>query len=122
MLPSGLLNADTVGAADENNIDFSLPQVAADGEWAVVALRLVYGSPSKQLWLIRLDGSDYQLITDEPQFTHSSYRWDSAGEKLVFQRLKLGSSSSLPQILLWDQAQEDTVLLAEDAFLPHWAP
>lgn len=121
VLPAGALDAGAL-TADENNIDFSLPQVAADGEWAAVALRLVNGSPSRQLWLIRLDGSDPRLITDEPQFTHTSYRWDSAGEKLVFQRLKLGSSNSLPQILAWDRAQENTVLLAEDAFMPRWAP
>lgn len=104
----------------QSGVEFSVPDWSPDGEWVVVAQRLLSGSPSKQLFIARLDGSEWQAVTDEPVFTHAVPRWDPAGRGVIYQRLALGSSDSLPQIAYWDRATGTITVLSEDGFQPRW--
>jgi Tol biopolymer transport system component len=107
---------------DFDQVDYSVPVWQPDGQMLAVALRLFTGSPSKQLWLLDLEGQQRQSITDNQMFTHASYHWNPGGNLLVFQRLELGKAHTLPQIALWDRQTGQTLLLAENAFQPHWKP
>lgn len=104
----------------QSGVEFSVPDWSPDGEWVVVAQRLLSGSPSKQLFISRLDGSEWQAVTDEPVFNHAVPRWDPAGRGVVYQRLELGSSDSLPQVAYWDRASGEITVLSEDGFQPRW--
>lgn len=109
------------GDADTTT-DFSQPRWSPDGSWLAVSLRPVNTGASKALWLLSLDGSDQVLIADEPSATFSAYRWDPWGQRLAYQRLALGSSSSGSSIWLWDWETGENQLLAEDAARPIWLP
>jgi Tol biopolymer transport system component len=113
---------------DPGPLDYSNPVWTVDGSQVVAALRPMTGGPTKQLWLLWLDparapaGQARQPITEDPLFTHAGYRWDPAGENLVYQRLDIGSSSQKPQIVVWNRAGRESLVLAEDAFQPRWIP
>jgi Tol biopolymer transport system component len=107
---------------DLERLDYSVPVLSPDGEWLAVGLRLVDGGPTKQIWRMRLDGSEAQAITQEQNYTHAAYSWDTSGNRLVFQRLELGSSRNTPQIMVWDRQTGNTLLLAEDGSRPAWLP
>ena len=104
----------------QSGVEFSVPDWSPDGAWIVVAQRLLSGSPSKQLYISRLDGSEWQAVTDEPIFTHAVPLWEPAGRGVIYQRLALGSSDSLPQVAYWDRASGTITVLSEDAFQPRW--
>lgn len=103
-------------------MDYSLPEWNPDGEWVAVALRPMTGSASKQIFLMRLDGSDAQAITADQLYTNTSCRWDPGGNWLLFQRLKIGASDQKPEVMLWDQQDRSIGVAAEDAFLAAWLP
>jgi Tol biopolymer transport system component len=107
---------------DFDQVDYSVPSWQPDGQQVAVALRLLSGSPSKQLWIQDLEGQQRQSITDDQLFTHASYHWDPSGNQLVYQRLELGKANTLPQIAVWDRQSGQTTILAENAFQPLWIP
>jgi TolB protein len=102
--------------------EYSVPAWSPDGAWLAVAMRPVTGAMGKQLWLFRSDGTGGSPITDDPLMNHASYHWDPTGQKLVFQRVLLGSSDAKPEVAVWDQKTGTITTLAEDAFLPQWIP
>lgn len=113
---------ELVLGADLHQKDYSIPEWSPDGEWLAVALRRVDSGPGKGLWKMRLDGSQSEVISPGEIYTNGAYSWDPHSRQLVFQRLELGSSRSLPQIMVWSMHQPEPVLIAEDAVLPRWLP
>ncbi len=102
--------------------DYSIPDLSPDGAWLVVAWRALDGGPGRQLYLLHSDGSQPEAITEDALSLHARYHWDFQGEKLVFQRLRLGGSDERPAVLVWDRSSKQTLPLAEDAFQPQWLP
>ena len=107
---------------DQGPMDYSVPTWSPDGEWVTVSVRLLNGSPSKQIWRMRLDGSQREEITDDQLYTHAACRWDPAGQALVYQRLALGASAARPEVVVRNQAGGKILLLVEDASQPRWIP
>jgi Tol biopolymer transport system component len=104
---------------DDPEVDTSVPVWSPDSEMLAVSRRGIHDAPGKQVWLLNPDGSPLQAVTEDPQASHSACRWSPDGRQLLYQRLELGSSSSLPEVVLWKRSGEARVL-AEDAFLPAW--
>lgn len=122
-----LLDVDTRQArlilgGEEDPLDYSVPAWSPDGRELAVALRSLSGSPSKQLWTMRLDGSQRKEITTDQLFNHAGYHWSPDGQMLAFQRLELGASASRPQVAVWNRASGEILVLSEDAFHPRWLP
>lgn len=107
---------------DSAETDYSLPIPSPDGAWLAVSHRQIGGGPGKQLWLVRADGSQPRAVAQDALANYAGYRWDPSSERLVFQRLHLSGSDSLPQIVLWNRKDGQQLTIAEDAFLPHWLP
>jgi Tol biopolymer transport system component len=103
-------------------VEYSAPEWAPDGAGVAVAFRLVNGSASKQIWFMRLDGSGRQAITQDQQITNAAYHWSSTGDRLVFQRLEMGSSDHKPFVAVWQRTDGSLSTLAKDAFQPGWLP
>ncbi|MEA4906064.1 MAG: hypothetical protein VB089_00500 [Anaerolineaceae bacterium] len=134
MSPSGfpyvnVLSADLVNQAvapilgeDLDQVEYSTPSVSPDGEWIAVGLRYVNAGASKQLWIMHLDGSQPQAVTQQENYTHAGYRWSANGEMLVYQRYELGSSNTKPEVVVWDRRSDESVLISEDGTLPAWLP
>jgi TolB protein len=102
--------------------DFGVPAWAPTGEWLAVALRDGSSSPSKQLWLMRPDGTEARAITADPRFTHGSYHWDPWGRALVIQRVQLGVPYPKPELAVWSLDTNESHVVAVDATLAQWLP
>ena len=102
--------------------DYGTPAWSPDGAWLAVALRDGSSSPSKQLWLMRPDGSEARALTAEPTFTHGAYHWDPWSRRLVIQRVELGVPFPKPELVVWDMATNSQRVVAVDATLAQWLP
>lgn len=105
-----------------SGVDFSLPEWSPDGTWLLAGLRSAGSGSGKQIWVMRPDGSQARAVTDDILSAHAAYHWAPAGGQAVFQRVKLGSSASRPELVLWDQNRDELRVLVEDAALPAWLP
>jgi len=103
-------------------VEYSLPAYSSDGDWFAIARRYSNNDFSKQIWVYHMDGGESQAVTENPSDTHASYSWDPGGSGIVFQRLDINASSSVPSVVVWRQDQNAFLLIAEDAYLPSWLP
>ncbi|MEN4010960.1 MAG: hypothetical protein AB1453_02465 [Chloroflexota bacterium] len=103
-------------------LDASLPDWSADGRWLVGGIQSESFQEGKQLWLFDAQGTPLYPITENPQYTHTGYRWAPAGGMVVMQRFNLGNSSQLPEILLWEMENNHLTILAQNGALPQWLP
>jgi TolB protein len=107
----------------ENSLgDYNLPAISPAGDWLVVGLREVGGNPARQLWLMRLDGSERRQITSDPTVTVGAYRWSPDGTRVAFQTLEMGNSGARPKVMVWSKDGGEITLLVEDAAQPAWLP
>lgn len=74
-----------------------------------------------QIWLMAVDGSLNELLTDEPLVVHSSLVWCPCGRELLYQRSPIDGSIP-PAIWLYDTTTQTHHLLQEQAFRPGWLP
>ncbi|MCE1253559.1 MAG: hypothetical protein LWX83_08430 [Anaerolineae bacterium] len=107
-----------------DEFEFGEPVWSPDGEWITMAVRLarVQGSPTKQIMLLKIDGSVVKSITDDQLYTYSVYSWSPDGESLLFQRYRVGSSNMVPDILLWEKETNRTRVLINGGGRPAWLP
>jgi TolB protein len=102
--------------------DYGVPAWSPDGAWLAVSARDGSGTPGKQMWLMRPDGSEARAITSDPAYTHGSYRWDPWGSSLLIQRVPLGTPFPKPEIVIWERTTNQLRVAAVDATLAHWLP
>lgn len=122
-----LADADTREVHPLNNIEktgveYSVPAWSSDGAWLAVGWRYPGGPPGQQLKLINPWSGEEQPITNDLTYSHTAYRWSADGARLVFQRVKLGSSDARPEVWVWERANGELQLLAENAALPQFLP
>ena len=96
--------------------------LSPDGEWLVVARNEINGNLTRDLWLMRLDGSQSRQISDDPSESIGTYAWSPDSKALVYQALPVWSSGSSPMLKLWTRETNSTQLIAQDAIFPKWLP
>ena len=97
-----------------------IPAFAPGGKYLAVAGQLEGEGASRSIWVLRMDGTDKLRVAENPQASQGAYRWDFAGERLVYQELLLGSSERRPSIWIWMMASRVAQKVAGDAALPGW--
>jgi len=102
--------------------DLNQPRWSPDGEWVAVSLRPVNGPVNKMLWVINLNGNRNIRITDDQSAMFSAYQWDPWGNRLVYQRLVLGSSEPQVSIWVWDWQTGESLKIIENGSRPAWLP
>ena len=107
---------------DAQPLDYGPVAIAPQGDWLAVGIREAGGSPARQLWLMRLDGSQRQPVTSDPLMNVGAYRWSPDGDQVAYQGLELGSSNALPFVVVWTRSNGESRLLAENASRPQWVP
>jgi TolB protein len=102
--------------------EYGKPVWSPDGEWIAIGVRPLSGVSMQQIWIMRPDGSGLIEVTDDFLHVHTAYRWNPGGDALVLQRLNLSSSSSTPEVLVWQRDSGQFIRLAEDAGFADWLP
>ncbi len=109
-------------AGTHSDLDYSVPMVSPDGAYYLVGWRNPVGPVGKQLYQMRIDGTEMIPVALDVMKNHAHYRWDPSGKRVVFQQIELGNSNSLPEIALWNKTTGEVTVLVQDAALPVWLP
>lgn len=115
-------SAEKVLGSSETPWDYGIPVFSPDGQWMAMGVREVQGSPARQLWLFRPDGSEGTLIAGDPLINFSSFHWHPQGNAIALQKITLGNSSARPQVAVLDLTSRTITLMADDATFPQWIP
>jgi WD40 repeat protein len=88
----------------------------------VVLVRMGFSGNSKQIWVTDEDGAKIFELTNDHQYDYSALSWNSAEEKLAFQRYLLTRSDSLPEVWIWENQNNRFQLIAKNAARAIWIP
>lgn len=96
----------------------TVPAFSPDGEWIAFGRAPANTTAGRQLWLMRLDGSDARPLTSDPAYTHGPPNWSPDGRALLFQRYD--PSAMVTSVWRLDVETGEATLLADGAYLPAW--
>jgi Tol biopolymer transport system component len=122
--------AEVISSGEEEpaQVRDEAPAWAPDGEWIAFGRQSFgqeHGTPGRQPWVMRPDGSgDHQLLT-EPMADHFAFAWRPDGEGLAYVRSDLSQGAQpIPDVSVWFYGFSDkrAVLIAQDGVLPKWLP
>jgi len=102
--------------------EYYQPQYTNNTDWLIVTVRDQTAGFGKQIWLIKQDGSEYFKISDDALNNYSSIEGDPSFSQIAFQRYKIGSSDTLPQVGIWNSTDNGFEVVSEDSIQPYWLP
>lgn len=109
-------------AEDSEGTIFIQPRYSPDGEWIAVSLRPVNSTGNKALWVLKLDGSEINLIANQENANYTSYQWNPSGQRLVYQQFDSGGPTFQSSIWLWNWQTDQSQMLIENGSRPAWLP
>ena len=109
-------------AAQLSNYDAGGMKITRDGVWAAFALRSGDNQAGRQIYISKMDGSQFQAVTDELGTSHTAIQWSPDGTRLVFQEYTPGTSRAVPRVVVWDRVSGEFLIVAENGALPTWLP
>lgn len=104
------------------NLEIFEPVFYNSQEIILAAVRERNSGPSKQLWLFNINGDIVRKVTEQFSYTHSSYSRNDKYALLLFQRFPLGQSNAVPEIVIWNEAEDNFDTIATNASNPQWLP
>jgi len=109
------------GAGFDAAVNYDVPVLSPKGDWMAAGVQSLSNSATYQIWLISMDESQHQQITNDPDATELNYSWNNLGTGLLFQKLPLNSSEASEVDIWWlDRHQLQTV--AKNSSNPAWLP
>ena len=98
----------------------SVPAWSPDGQYIAFGRRALGTGASRQLWIMRADGSEARALADDPTINHGPPAWSADSRYLLFQQIPQDHLSSDPQI--WRIEIETGVKeqLASSGMQPAW--
>ncbi|MHB0987291.1 MAG: TolB family protein [Bellilinea sp.] len=97
-------------------------KITRDGVWAAFALRSGDDQAGRQIYISKMDGSQFQAVTDESGTWHTAIQWSPDGGRLVFQEYTPGTVHAVPRVVVWDRVSGEFIVAAENGALPTWLP
>lgn len=64
-----------------------------NGDWIALVRRALSVPRSDQIWVMRADGSEARMLTDDPEVLHNNLTWSPDGKYLLYDAYQLDSTS-----------------------------
>ncbi|MBM3121670.1 MAG: hypothetical protein FJZ97_05735 [Chloroflexi bacterium] len=111
-------------AAGERVEDGS-PSFSPDGEWIVFGRRVLAAgqwTPGRQLWRMRVDGSQAEALTGESFINHGAPVWSPFGDRLAYLRYNVGAPLEPAELWWFDLALRQSSPAVVGGYAPVWIP
>lgn len=96
-----------------------------DGEWLAFRRNITEGPDAtltKQLWLMRSDGSQARPLTNDPAIDHGPPVWSPDGKALLFHKFPLKGPEIVISVWMLDVASGAQQQIASPGQRPQWLP
>jgi TolB protein len=120
-----LSSRKTIDLSHAPTLEDVSPAFAPDGQLLAFARKYLdpaRWTPGRQIWLMRLDGSQARPLTHDPYTSHSSFAWSPDSTLLAYQRFNQEAPTEPVELWLMDADGGRATRLAIGAFAPQWIP
>lgn len=96
-----------------------------DGAWIAFRRNITEGPDAtltKQLWLMRSDGSQARALTNDPEIDHGPPVWSPDGKALLFHKFPLKGPEIVISVWMLDVASGEQRQVATPGQRPQWLP
>lgn len=96
-----------------------------DGEWIAFRRNITEGpgaTLTKQLWLMRADGSNARPLTSDADIDHGPPAWSPDGRTLIFHKFPLRGPDIVISVWALDVESGEQWQIASPGQRPHWIP
>ncbi|MCB0039897.1 MAG: Ig-like domain-containing protein [Caldilinea sp.] len=112
-------------SGETSPVEDGAPVWSPDGEW-IAFRRNINDGPgatlSKQLWIMRADGSDARPLTDDGAIDHGPPAWSPDGRYLLYHRFPLKGPDIVISVWLMDVATGEQWQVISPGQRPQWLP
>jgi len=111
-------------AADERVEDGS-PSFSPDGEWIVFGRRVLAAgqwTPGRQLWRMRVDGSQAEALTGESFMNHGAPVWSPLGDRVAYLRYNVEAPLEPAELWWYDLGLRESSQAVVGGYAPVWIP
>ena len=91
-----------------------------DGAWLAFGRKIPRLPMGKQIWLIRPDGTEGQVLTEDTTVHHAFIGWSPDGEWLLYQQSSVQDAGKVPAIYRLNINTREIMLITENATTPQW--
>ena len=103
------------------NYLYDVPVFSPDGKWLAVGVQESAQAPTHHLWRVSTTGDQAQALTSGEGFIDDEYSWSPEGDRLLFRQLDLSAGGG-SRTMLWNEATNEVISLAQDSTHPFWLP
>lgn len=121
--PVGQTQQDMSG--ESSLVQDNAPAWSPDGNWIAFRRNELTGprqTLTKQLWIMRADGTDARPLTADPAIDYSAPGWSPDGRYLIYHKLPLKGPTVVRSVWAMDLATGEERQLAQNGLLPIWVP
>jgi Tol biopolymer transport system component len=119
------LNTQVNLSGAERRVEDSSPAWSPDGRWLAFCRRELVGPGAtlgKQIWRMRMDGSDAAPLTADAAFDFGNLQWSADGRYLLFHKLPLKGPDVSFSVWVLEVASGALREVASPAQRPQWLP
>ncbi|MBW8009949.1 MAG: hypothetical protein FVQ83_01730 [Chloroflexi bacterium] len=79
-------------------------------------------SPGRQLWLMRADGREVRMLTDDPTYKHTAFAWRPDGTQIAYVRFNQTLLTAPSELWVIDADGRNALRLVIGGYAPQWLP
>ena len=122
LLRVDLKTGEIANISGDKEVDDAAPALSPNGAWLAFGRKAPRVAMGRQLWLMRVDGSQARPLTNDTAIHHAPIAWSEDRRYLLFQRAFISDAKTRPALWVYQVESETFHEIASPGRQGEWLP